>query len=89
VAIWRITVGVERGCSGGAVLELAKNVDTTKLAGKSSRLAGFLADVGRGLARERRTRAEAVRWLRQSRSGGPATGPKINGEPQVTRCVAS
>jgi hypothetical protein len=43
VGIWRVTVGVERGESGGAVLELAQQVDESKLDNVSSRRASFLA----------------------------------------------
>lgn len=71
VGIWRVTVGVERGESGGAVLELARRVDVAKLERKASRRASFLCDVGRGLAREPRTRGQAVRWLRQAEATAP------------------
>lgn len=72
VAVWRVTVGVERGMGGQGVLELAEEVDEGKL-GRSSanRHASFLADVGRGLARERKTRTEAVRWFRRAEQVAP------------------
>ena len=35
VGIWRVAVGVERGYSGGAVLQLAGQVDEGKLAGQA------------------------------------------------------
>lgn len=66
VSIWRVAVGVERGESGGAVLELAGQVSVDRLGPKSSRRAPFFTDVARGLAREPKTRAEAVRWLRRA-----------------------
>lgn len=71
VDIWRVTVGVERGEAGGAVRELAEQVNLDRLAGKSSRKATFFADVGCGLAREAPTRAEAVRWLRRAEEIAP------------------
>jgi hypothetical protein len=73
VNIWRVTVGVERGEAGGAVLELADGVALDRLEAESvrSRKAGFMADVGRGLAREPKTRADAVRWLRGAEELAP------------------
>jgi transcriptional regulator with XRE-family HTH domain len=71
VNIWRVTVGVERGESGGTVLELARNVNLDLFTPRASRRASFLVDVGRGLARERRTMPEAVRWLRKAEDTAP------------------
>jgi transcriptional regulator with XRE-family HTH domain len=71
VTMWRISIGVERGEGGTAVLDLAKDVNLGLLEPKASRRAGFLLDVGRGLAHEPRTRAEAVRWLRQAEDAAP------------------
>ena len=71
VHVWRVTVGVECGESGGAVLELSKGVDLDQLGPVPSRRASFLADGGRGLARESRTMPEAVRWLRQAEEAAP------------------
>jgi hypothetical protein len=71
VAIWRFTVGVERGEAGGTMLEMARDVNLALLEPIASRRSGFLADVGRGLAREPRTQAEAVRWLRQAEDAAP------------------
>ncbi|WP_242888370.1 helix-turn-helix domain-containing protein [Actinomadura litoris] len=70
VGVWRVTVEVERGASGASVLKLAESVDETSL-GRSSRRAAFLADVGRGLARDRRTQAEALRWLKRAEAVAP------------------
>ena len=53
------------------MLELAKPVTLDGLAQHSSRRAGFFADMGRGLARDRRTRVEAVRWLRRAEDAAP------------------
>jgi len=71
VAIWRVTVGVERGEAGGTIHELADKVSLDHLGEKSSRRATFFADVGCGLAREPRTRAEAVQWLRRAEEAAP------------------
>jgi transcriptional regulator with XRE-family HTH domain len=70
VRLWSVAIGVERGESGGTVLDLAKNVDQSKISYRN-RQACFLADVGRGLAREPRMRADAVRWLRRAEDAGP------------------
>jgi transcriptional regulator with XRE-family HTH domain len=71
VSIWRVAIGVERGEAGGSVLEMAKDVNLDLLGPKASRRAGFMVDVGRGLAREPKTRAEAVRWLRRAEDTAP------------------
>lgn len=72
VNVWRVTVGVERGESGGAVLELGKHVNLDLLGGPvASRRASFFADGGKGLARESRTMPAAVKWLRQAEESAP------------------
>jgi hypothetical protein len=71
VNIWRVTVGVERGETGGSTLEMAERVTLDGLEPRSSRRADFFADVGRGLAREPRTRDQAIRWLRQAEEAAP------------------
>jgi hypothetical protein len=71
VRIWRVSVGVERGESGGAILDMAKMVNLDLLEPKASRRAGFMMDVGRGLARDSRTRPEAIRWLRRAEDTAP------------------
>ena len=71
VNIWRVSVGVECGYAGGTMLELAKQVNLDRLGPKASRRAAFLADIGRGLAREPRTRQDAVHWLRQAEDTAP------------------
>ena len=68
--IWRLAIGVERGQSGGAVLEMARSVPEEKL-GVRSRKAMYLADIGRGLARDPKTRTEAVHVLRRAEETGP------------------
>ena len=70
VGIWRLAIGVERGESGAAMLEMAKSVPEDKL-GVSSRKAMHLADIGRGLARDPKTRTAAVRMLRRAEETGP------------------
>ncbi|QXJ21681.1 helix-turn-helix domain-containing protein [Actinomadura graeca] len=71
VGVWNVAVNVECGQRGGAVLDLAREVDESKLVHKSGRHAAFLADVGRGLAQESKTRAEAVRWLYRAEATAP------------------
>ncbi|MGA2830968.1 MAG: helix-turn-helix domain-containing protein [Streptosporangiaceae bacterium] len=71
VNIWRVTVGVERGEGGGTMLDLAGQVTLDRLGPRSSRRASFFADVGRGLARDPKTGAEAVRWLRRAEEAAP------------------
>ncbi len=70
VGLWRVAIGVERGESGGAVLELAQTIDKDKIS-RRTREASFFADVGRGLARDAKTRVGAVRWLRQAEDAAP------------------
>jgi transcriptional regulator with XRE-family HTH domain len=82
--LWRIAIGVERGESGGTVLDMARTIDRTKL-GLPSRDASYLSDVGRGLAREHKTRAEAVRWLRQAEDAAPQY---IRNDPATRETVA-
>ena len=85
VGIWRITVGVERGEAGAGVLELARQVDERKLDGKSTRRASFLADVGRGLARDPKTRDQAIAVLRRAESTAPQ---RIRNSGPVREAVA-
>ncbi|MDF5754008.1 helix-turn-helix transcriptional regulator [Spongiactinospora sp. TRM90649] len=61
----------ERGESGERVLALANGIDESRLAVRQSRHANMLADVGRALARERKTRQKAVRWLRRAEHIAP------------------
>lgn len=84
VGVWRVAIGVERGESGGSVRNLAEAVDEEKLLSRS-RKAQFLADVGRGLAREPRTRQEAIQWLRRAEETGPQ---HIRNSPVVRETVA-
>jgi hypothetical protein len=63
----------------------ADTVEQAKFAGCRSRHASYLADAGRGLARDRKTRGEAVRWLRQAENAAPQ---KIRNSPAVRETVA-
>lgn len=65
VAAWRIGIAVERG-EGGRVTELAGAVNTAALPARE-RQAGHLINVGRGLAQEPRTAAQAVEVFRRAR----------------------
>lgn len=71
VGVWRVAVSVERGETGGRVLELAKRIDENKLGTVLHRRAALLADVGRGLARDPKTRGQAVTLLRRAESLTP------------------
>lgn len=71
VAIWNVTVGVETGMAGGEVARLAAHVDQGKLETHTGRKTCFLADVGRGLARDPRLRDDAIDWLRRSEAAAP------------------
>jgi len=70
VAVWRTALAVERGEGGAKIAELAGGVDERKLTIRSRR-ADFLADVGRGVARDPKARAEAVGWLRRAEETAP------------------
>lgn len=70
VRLWNLAIGVERGESGGTVLELTAGIDQSKITYRN-RKAYFMADVGRGLAREHRMREDAIRWLRRAEEAGP------------------
>ncbi len=85
VKIWRVSVGVERGLSGGTMLELAEHVQPGHLATTPSRQADFFADIGRGLARESKTRMAAVHWLHRAESTAPQ---RIRNSAPVRETVA-
>ncbi len=70
VAVWRTSVAVERGESGGKIAELARGVDERKQTTRINR-ATFLVDVGRGVARDPKAAAEAVGWLRRAEEMAP------------------
>ncbi|MGH3389105.1 MAG: helix-turn-helix domain-containing protein [Actinomadura sp.] len=85
VGVWKVAVAVENGESGGAVLTLADEVDVDRFGDKRGRRATYMADVGRGLARDPKTRREAVRWLR----GAEETAPqRIRNSAPVREAVA-
>jgi transcriptional regulator with XRE-family HTH domain len=71
VAVWRVGLAVERCESSGTILSLAQGVDESAIAARRGRYATFLADVGRGLARDRRTRGQAEQWLRRAETVAP------------------
>lgn len=86
VGVWRVAVAVEAGQAGRGVAELAARVDESKLVGVGSRRASFLADVGRGLARDRSTRDQAVRYLRRAEDVAPQ---RIRNDARVQASVAA
>jgi hypothetical protein len=63
---------------------MAGAVDPAKLTLRM-RKAAYLADIGRGLARERKTRVEAVRYLRQAEDAAPQ---RVRNQPAVRETVA-
>jgi hypothetical protein len=71
VSIWRISVGVECGESGAAVVRASEAIEDAKLHVHPARRASFYADVGRGLARDRRTREDAITWLKRAEGIAP------------------
>ncbi|MFI6505283.1 helix-turn-helix domain-containing protein [Nonomuraea typhae] len=85
VAIWRITVGVEYGEAGAQVADKARAVDEEKLHGHAARRACFLSDVGRGLARDRRTRREALTWFRRAEDAAPQ---RVRNDAKVHESIA-
>ena len=84
VALWRTAVAIERGEDGGRILALAGAVNQRKLTA-GSRRADFLADVGRGLARDTKTRPQAMQWLRRAEDAGPQ---RIRNSPAARDAVA-
>ncbi|MDL4773310.1 helix-turn-helix domain-containing protein [Actinomadura xylanilytica] len=86
VGVWRVALATERGESGQALLELAKDVSEDRLEPRRGRHSAFLADVGRGLARDPRMRDEAVRWLRRAEDVAPH---KIRNSGPIRETVAT
>lgn len=71
VGVWHVAIDVERGETGGVREYAENNIDLSKLADRPCRRASLYADVGRGLARDGKTRNEAVRWLRRAEESAP------------------
>ena len=71
VAIWTLSIAVERGEGGGTVRRLAGAVDLDRVGPIASRRAGYWMDAGRGFARDAKTRNEAVRCLRRAEDAAP------------------
>jgi hypothetical protein len=84
VAVWRSAIAIERGEDGGRILELADAVDERKLTA-GTRRADYLADIGRGLARDKSTRTQAIQWLRRAEDVGPQ---RIRNSPAARDAVA-
>jgi transcriptional regulator with XRE-family HTH domain len=85
VAVWRVAIGVELGEAGSRVADRARMVRQDRLRGHTARRACFLADVGRGLARDRRTRKEALLWLRQAEEVAPQ---RVRNDAKVHESIA-
>ncbi|MEU6720471.1 hypothetical protein ABZ897_54230 [Nonomuraea sp. NPDC046802] len=71
VGVWRVGIAVESGEVGGSVLQKAQLVDQGKLQSTRCRRASFLADVGRGLARNPKSSHKALSWLLQAEKVAP------------------
>ena len=83
VAVWRVSIAVERG-DGGKVTELARGVDTTVLPSRRRR-AHFYADLGRGLTQSRGKDREALAMFREAEKLAPE---QIRTNPLVREAVA-
>lgn len=69
VGVWSVALAVELG-EGARVAELARGVDVASIPSPGRR-AMFYADLGRGLARDRTTREQAVAALRTAEDTAP------------------
>ncbi|MEU6034519.1 helix-turn-helix transcriptional regulator [Actinomadura sp. NPDC047616] len=86
VGVWRVSLATERGMTGGDLLGLAKDVNEERIGARRGRHATFLADVGRGLARDKKMAREAQRWLLRAEEVAPH---KIRNSSAVRESVAS
>ncbi|MBB5158964.1 helix-turn-helix domain-containing protein [Saccharopolyspora phatthalungensis] len=82
VGVWQVSLGTELG-EGGRVAEYARTVQPRMIEGKARR-AAFLADVGRALASERKTRAEGIETLAEAERTAPQL---IRNNPLVRETV--
>lgn len=71
VAMWRLSIALERGYAGAAILSLARDIQVDLFEPRAARRAAYLLDTGRGLARDPRTQQDAVTWLRQAEATAP------------------
>ncbi|GII87031.1 transcriptional regulator [Sphaerisporangium siamense] len=85
VGIWNVAIAVERGEVGGAVLDLAGRVREDKALARPSRYVSMMADVGRGLAREKTSRHQAIGWLRRAETAAPQ---RVRNSPLIRETVA-
>ncbi|WP_250291113.1 helix-turn-helix domain-containing protein [Frankia sp. CiP1_Cm_nod1] len=83
VAVWRVSIAVERG-DGGKAAELARGVDTSVLPSRRRR-AHFYADLGRGLAQSRGKDAQALAMFREAEKLAPE---QIRTNPLIRETVA-
>jgi transcriptional regulator with XRE-family HTH domain len=84
VGVWRTSLGTELG-EGAKVAEYAKAVRPSMIEGKA-RKAAFLADVGRALTGDKRTRERGVQVLAEAERTAPQL---IRNNPYVRDVVAS
>ncbi|WP_322769715.1 hypothetical protein [Frankia sp. Cr1] len=83
VAVWRVSIAVERG-DGGKAPEIMRGVDTSVL-GSGRRRAQFLTDLGRGLAQARGKDPQALAALREAERLAPEL---VRPHPLVRETVA-
>jgi len=83
VAVWRVSMAVERG-EGGAVAELAATVNSSIL--RPSRRTAMLMSVGRGLARERDRHQEAVQAFLRAEALAPQ---RVHADPFTREAIGS
>lgn len=84
VGVWRTSLGTELG-EGAKVAEYAKAVRPAMIEGRA-RKAAFLADVGRALTGEKRTREQGIRVLAEAERTAPQL---IRNNPYVRDVVSS
>lgn len=84
VGVWRTSLGTELG-EGAKVAEYAKSVRPAMIEGKA-RKAAFLADVGRALTAEKRTREQGIQVLADAERTAPQL---IRNNPYVRDLVSS
>jgi transcriptional regulator with XRE-family HTH domain len=84
VRLWGIAIAVELGSAGQAIADQAAGIDPAAIT-RRTRRATYLSDVGRGLAREPRTRPDAIRWLREAETAAPQL---IRNSPAARETVA-
>jgi transcriptional regulator with XRE-family HTH domain len=84
VAMWRMAVVVESG-DGGRAAEIAQSIDP-RIIPSRARQAGFYAELGRGLAQDRKNDRAALQALRKAEDLSPQ---EIRSNPLVRDVISS